>query len=143
VTVEAAYSKHRRRDVQPIRREFAEMMMEFVKGRPTRARLFPMPSKPVEMLPVDLAAAGIAYEDSDGHFADFHISTAHLHRPARPVERRPGCRSEAGSAFDDHLDDGLLRARPVYARNADYQELCPELLEIVTLVDAVRGCGHD
>jgi excisionase family DNA binding protein len=74
VTVEAAYSKHRRRDVQPLRPDVAELVREFLAGRDRKARLWPgtWPEAGAEMVRLDLAAAGIAYQDDAGRFYDFH-----------------------------------------------------------------------
>ncbi len=57
VSVEAAYSKHRRDDTLPLRRELAEKLKLFLGGRPGEAPLFAMPQKPAEMLRRDLTAA--------------------------------------------------------------------------------------
>jgi len=72
VTVEAAYSKHRRKDVQPLRRSFAEMMKAYLESKQSGEKVFPMPPKPVKMLQVDLEAAGIDYRDSSDRYVDFH-----------------------------------------------------------------------
>jgi len=72
VVVEAAYSKHHRRGCQPIRRSLAEAMAEYLKDRPPGERLWLLPSKPIDMFRRDIEAAGIAYVDRQGKFADFH-----------------------------------------------------------------------
>lgn len=72
VTVTAAYSKHKREDVQPIRRELAQQVQAFFAGKPSTEPIFKKPDKPVEMLKVDLAAAGIPYKDEAGRYCDFH-----------------------------------------------------------------------
>jgi integrase len=74
VTVEAGYSKRRRKDVQPLRPDVAEMMRQYIAGKPPRAKLWPGTWKSVaaEMLRVDLAAAGIPYQDDSGRYFDFH-----------------------------------------------------------------------
>jgi integrase len=74
VTVEAAYSKRRRRDVQPLRLDVAEMLAGYVKGKPSAATLWPgsWPADGAEILRQDLAAAGIPYVDADGLVYDFH-----------------------------------------------------------------------
>lgn len=72
VTVAAAYSKHRREDVQPILRELAERVQTFIDGKPLDKPIFKKPDKPVEMLKVDLATAGIPYKNTAGEYCDFH-----------------------------------------------------------------------
>lgn len=75
VTVEAGYSKHRRRDVQPIRRDLAGLLAPWLAGRPddapvfTTQRLF---EKTARMIQRDLAVAKVGYVDESGRVADFH-----------------------------------------------------------------------
>ncbi len=75
VTVEAAYSKHRRQDAQPLRAETVEVMRPLLANLMPATRVFSMPSKwnvVPQMLRPDLEAAGIRYVDDAGRFADFH-----------------------------------------------------------------------
>ena len=100
VTVEAAYSKHRRRDELPIRADLAERLAAFLdaQGRRTRdeaadvlrfdrrgerspqAKLWPGSwiDTPAAMLRVDLKAAGIPYRDEAGRYFDFHALRHHF-----------------------------------------------------------------
>ena len=84
VTLEAAYSKRRRRDVQPIHPELAEGLRTWLASRPRSAPMLSMHrhapaklwpgtwnEKAAKMLRVDLDAAGIAFEDERGRL-DFH-----------------------------------------------------------------------
>ena len=94
-TVAAAYSKHRREDVLPIRPELADMLRAYFAGKLPTAKAFKMPSASnvARMLRRDLDAARVAWiddagtederqrrEDSDfliyrddaGRFLDFH-----------------------------------------------------------------------
>lgn len=72
VCVEAAYSKHRRKDVLPLHDDLTRIIADFIADRPDAARLFRMPHKPAEMLKRDLKAAGIPYEDKAERALDFH-----------------------------------------------------------------------
>jgi integrase len=74
VTAAAAYSKRRRKDVQPLRADVAEMMRQYVAGKPRRQPLWPGAWKEAaaEMVRHDLAAAGIPYADEEGRYFDFH-----------------------------------------------------------------------
>jgi excisionase family DNA binding protein len=74
VTVAAGYSKHRRKDVQPLRPDVAEMMRQYIYGRPRNELLWPGSwlDAGAEMVRLDLAAAGIPYQDEDGRYFDFH-----------------------------------------------------------------------
>jgi integrase len=73
VTVEAAYSKHRRQDQQPMRRDVAEMVRSYMVGRKPDIPLWPgtWTVAAAEMVRHDLAAAGLPYE-VDGMVFDFH-----------------------------------------------------------------------
>ncbi len=76
VTVEAAYSKRRRRDVQPIRRDLADLLRPWLAWK--------RPGLPVietskwnwhrtsDMIKADLEAAELKYKDASGRYADFH-----------------------------------------------------------------------
>ncbi len=75
VTVRGAYSKHRREDVQPMRRDLAERLRPWLLGRVLRAPVFDtprLPEKTGKLIHADLTAAGVPYEDEDGRVADFH-----------------------------------------------------------------------
>ncbi len=86
VTVAAGYSKHRREDTLPLRKETATELQAFFAGRLPGARAFHMPSKSriANMIGADLAATqetdvqgnvilkAVPYVDDTGRFADFH-----------------------------------------------------------------------
>ncbi len=73
VTVKAAYSKHRREDVQPIRPDLAEALAPWIATRPAGKPIFGNLTKhTADMLRHDLAAAKIPYRNADGRVADFH-----------------------------------------------------------------------
>jgi integrase len=75
VTVEASYSKRRRRDVQPLPAAFIPELREWLAGRADT--LWPARSRGAwinhgaKMIRADLAAAGITYQTAAG-YADFH-----------------------------------------------------------------------
>jgi integrase len=74
VTVRASYSKHRREDTQPLRADVAAMMRQYMAGKPKDAPLWPgtWTAAAAEMVRLDLAAAGIDYQDDAGRYFDFH-----------------------------------------------------------------------
>jgi integrase/recombinase XerD len=93
VTVEAAYSKHRRRDEQPIRCDLADLLRPWLANKELGRPVFNMPDKPVKLILADLAAARevwikearsedeqnkrgrttfLAYRDGANRVADFH-----------------------------------------------------------------------
>lgn len=94
ITVEAGYSKRRRKDVQPIARELADQLRPWLKNKPANVPVCRLPGgKAALLLRADLAAARAAwvaearnpterakregsdflrYVDSAGRYADFH-----------------------------------------------------------------------
>ena len=75
VTVQAAYSKHRRQDMILLKPETAEALKAVLSGKTPNARAFAMPKSrnaTIGMFRADLEAAGIAYRDEAGRYADFH-----------------------------------------------------------------------
>ena len=74
VTVEAAYSKHRREDVLPLRCELADVLRVHLAGKLPDAPAFAVPQRgeSAKMLRADLEAAGLPYHDDAGRVFDFH-----------------------------------------------------------------------
>jgi site-specific recombinase XerD len=77
VTVEAAYSKHRRRDVLPLRGDVVAALREYLgtgNGAKPPGRLWPRSwyRASATMLRIDLKAAEIPYQTDDGQVFDFH-----------------------------------------------------------------------
>ncbi len=75
VTVDAAYSKRRRRDTLPLRQELAAALRSFLATLMPAAPVFRIPTERREaatMFKEDLTAAGIPYRDDAGLVADFH-----------------------------------------------------------------------
>jgi integrase len=78
VTVEAACSKHRRKDVLPLHPNLVVMVRAWIKGLGPGDHLFPdlVNKETSTMVKQDLERAGIPYETEDG-IADFHASGRH------------------------------------------------------------------
>lgn len=75
VTVNAAYSKHRREDVLPLRPELAEELRGLVAGLAPAAQVFRLPPDRHDassMFKADIEQANVARVDDAGRFADFH-----------------------------------------------------------------------
>ena len=74
VTVEAGYSKRRRKDVQPMRADVAAMMQAYLTGKPKGEPVWPgtWHDRAAEMVRGDLEAAGVDYRDDAGRCFDFH-----------------------------------------------------------------------
>ena len=74
VFVLAAYSKHRREDVLPLRSDTAADLRAFLSGALPAAQAFHVPTRRnvAPMFRADLKAAGIPYRDESDRVADFH-----------------------------------------------------------------------
>jgi len=74
VTVRAAYSKHRREDVLPLRSDLAKRLAAFIAQamKHPEARLFDLPNRTAELLAFDLERAGIKAKDTADRVCDFH-----------------------------------------------------------------------
>ena len=76
ITVEAAYSKHRRRDVQPIRRDLADLLRPWLAwkkpGRPVIETSIWNWDDSSRMIQADLKVAEVPFKDDRNRFADFH-----------------------------------------------------------------------
>jgi integrase len=74
VTVEAGYSKRRRRDVLPLRSDTAELLRAYCVEMEPEQLLWPgtWPEAGAEMIRFDLETAGIPYRDRQDRILDFH-----------------------------------------------------------------------
>jgi len=79
-TVEAACSKHRRKDVLPLHPKLVEQFRGWLQGRKPAEKLFPLLElkKTWFMVKKNLDRVGIPYENEDG-IADFHAAGRHSH----------------------------------------------------------------
>ena len=80
LTVEAACSKHRRKDVLPLHPELVEMLRDWIQGIDRSEFLFPKLANRRTWLMVkkDLERVGIPYKNETG-IADFHAAGRHTH----------------------------------------------------------------
>ena len=72
VMVETAYSKHRRKDLLPLKPDLAVEMQAYVADRPPKAKVFCVTDKTSYLIKADLLDAGIDYIDDDGKVLDLH-----------------------------------------------------------------------
>jgi len=72
VEVEAAFSKHRRQDVQPIPVELAATLRRHLEGRAPEEPALRFTYTPIREMKKDLKKAGIPYKNDAGEFVDFH-----------------------------------------------------------------------
>jgi integrase len=72
VTLSGAHTKNRKQAVLPLRRDLADRLQEWLRGRSPGEVLFPIKDKQVNyMIQADLEAAGVPYV-KDGRTLDFH-----------------------------------------------------------------------
>mgnify|MGYP002781285361 FL=1 len=81
VTVQAKYSKHRRKDTLPLHPRLVEQLRCWLAPLADSASLFPRlgQRKTWKMIQFDLKNAGIPYVDENGLYADFHGAGRHSH----------------------------------------------------------------
>jgi integrase len=149
VTVDAAHSKHRRTDVQPIRPDLADRLLEWLKGKPAGKRVFAdLPGDTARMLRADLAAARAAWikeagrdakerrrrEESDflayrnhaREVADFH-ATRHTFVSALAASGAP---VKTVQELARHSTPTLTFGRYAHARSADVGKALAALPDI-------------
>lgn len=137
VTVDAAYSKRRRRDVQPIRSDLAERLRPWLAGYGRDEHpLAKMPDNTARMLQQDMAAARrkwiddaptdgereqrqrsdfLAYQDADGRVVDFH---AQRHTYISGIVAG-GCSVKTAQELARHSTPALTIGRYAHARLHD------------------------
>ncbi|MBA7670203.1 Tyrosine recombinase XerC [subsurface metagenome] len=71
VTVETCYSKHRQKDVLPLRADLATKLQSYLANKLPKAKAFSATDKTADMLKADLADAEIPFI-RDGKVLDFH-----------------------------------------------------------------------
>ena len=81
LTIEAACSKHRRKDVLPLHADLASRLPVWLDGMAPDEKLFPKLERRRTWLMVkkDLERADIPYRDKKGRVADFHAAGRHTH----------------------------------------------------------------
>src|SRR5512135_181628 len=73
VTVKAAYSKHRRDDMQPISDDLAATLRPWMSSKLAGSPIFGKLTKHTNyLIQADLKRAGLPYRDASGRVADFH-----------------------------------------------------------------------
>ena len=109
VAVEAAYSKHRRRDVLPLRSDTAAELQAFMAAKMPAAPAFAMPNRDrtIRAFKKDLKAAGIEYLDGAGRVADFHS----LRHTAGTLLAATGAHPKVAQSLMRHSDINLTMSR--------------------------------
>ncbi len=120
VIVEAAYSKRRQREEQPIPMWLAERLRVWLAKRPGQPLLWvdtlvlwpgSWRRHAAEMLREDLEAAEIEYRDSAGRVFDFHCAAPSVRIGPGGRRRAPTRCSKPGPSLDDRAHDEALHAR--------------------------------
>jgi len=162
--MQAAYSKHRRRDVQPIRRDLADLLRPWLETKPQGRPVFEsMPDKTAKMMRKDLAEAKpkwveevkspeaqkerqdsyfLAYRDAAGRIADFH-ALRHTY-VSRLV--RSGANVKVAQELARHSTPMLTLGRYAHVEVLDQTKALAALPSITTVPaqpEAVRATGTD
>ncbi len=151
VTVEAAYSKHRREDVLPLRVKTASLLRDYLADRLPGADAFPRVLDKagakalkdhriaMELLRPDLEVAQIPETDGSGRVVDFHA----LRHTFITNLANSGVHPSVAQALARHSDINLTMSRythTVLDRQSDAVEALPHFEEEVT---AARATGTD
>jgi integrase len=108
VTVETCYSKHRQKDVLPLRADLAAELQSYVADKLPGARVFTVSDKTADMIKADLADTRIPYRDESGRVCDFHslrytFITNLRHAPSRVAQALARHRSSAMTDRYTHI----------------------------------------
>ena len=107
VKVKAAYSKRRREDTLPLRKDFASELQSFIAGKLPTAQIFKVPRKTADMLKADLEAVNIPYVDDAGRYADFHA----LRHSTGSLLAASGVHPKVAQSIMRHSDINLTMSR--------------------------------
>ena len=106
VEVEAACSKHRRQDIQPIPVELAATLRTHLEGRALGEPALRFTYTPIREMKKDLQKAGIPYKNDAGEFVDFHA----LRHTYITNLRRAGVHLEVARVLARHSSAALTSA---------------------------------
>ena len=109
VKVKAAYSKRRREDVLPLRKDTAKAMRELLGSKTPNAKAFDLPSKyrMADMVRADLEDAGIDWQDNGDGVLDFHS----LRHSTASLLAASGVNPKTAQAIMRHSDINLTMSR--------------------------------
>ena len=117
VRVAAAYSKHRREDVLPLRTDTAADLRDFLARKLPDASAFAMPTsrhKSAAMFKADLEVAGLRYIDAAGRYADFHS----LRHTCGSLLAASGVHPKVAQSIMRHSTIDLTMSRYTHVRRA-------------------------
>ena len=141
VTVAAAYSKHRREDVLPLRMELAEALRAHLAKKLPDAPAFKLPDRQhnAKMIRADLEAAGIPYRDDAGRVPDFHA----LRHTFITNLVRAGVKPKVAQSLARHGTIGLTMDRYSHSFVEDERTALESLPTIDGGADEQRATGTD
>jgi len=133
ITIEAAYSKRRRRDIQPIRPDLAETLRPWLASQPLEKILWPIKgAKTARMIAADLEAAGVPVEDDAGRVCDFHaLRHTYVTRLARA-----GVTPKVAQTLARHSTITLTMDRYAHVSLADHRRALDALPDVGPSPDA-------
>ena len=141
VTVQAAYSKHRRDDTIPLRPGTASALKAYFARMLPAAEAFPMPEGRMgsRLLRVDLESAGIAYVDQSGRVADFHA----LRHTFITNLADSGVHPSVAQRLARHSDINLTMSRYTHSSLERQSEAVRQLPDIASEPAEMRATGTD
>ncbi len=123
VTINAAYSKHRRQDELPLRPDMAAELKRLFAQKMTSAQAFNVPGKPAKMLKADLAETGIDYVDDSGRVFDFHA----LRGQCASLLAASGVHPKVAQSIMRHCDINLTMSRYTHVLRGQESEAVAKL----------------
>ena len=139
LTVEAGYSKRRRKDTIPLRSDFAARIRAWLASKgpldPEKPLFSVSKNASSGMIRADLERAGIPYVDANGHYADFHA----LRKTFVTNLARSGVSPKAAQTLARHSDINLTMN--TYTQ-LDLQELAGDV-EALPPVPGKKPPGDD
>jgi len=123
VTVQAAYSKHRRTDTVPLRKDTAQQLKQHLANKLPQAKAFNIPQKTAKMFRADLAEADIPYVDEAGRYADFHS----LRHTTGSLLAASGAHPKVAQSIMRHCDINLTMSRYTHIFTGQQSEAVEKL----------------
>ena len=126
VTVEAGYTKNKKKAVLPLRKTTTTELKEFLAGKMPDAKVFKVSEKTADMLKEDLAAAKIPYVDDSGSYADFHS----LRHSTGSLLAAAGVHPKVAQSIMRHSNINLTMSRYTHVLRAQESEAIAQLPDL-------------
>jgi len=138
VTIEASYSKRRRRDTLPLPSSLASRIRGWLTCKPEGQPVFKLPDKPHKMFYCDLARAQIERKNRDG-IADLHA----LRHSFVTAIVSGGASVKTAQELARHSTPKLTFDVYAHARLHDVVEGLPDPFQAPSRTESVRATGTD